>query len=191
MSKRLKQEALGMNAYHHHRGVLPSTIPAMASESQPGPWLFSTSGMRSNSGAGGARLKPGAGWAEGASLPAGGVMTVSTMACPLLAFGRMFFTGLCGGMPIFFGKLLRAQRLCLVIGHVWIWVADPRQIGQAGLGMQKLEHRIIAGLLFQFGDAAAAVFDVPKGNSFGGAGLLASGLECAIQHFDVAYFTLF
>src|SRR3954471_16542512 len=39
----------GMNAAHHQRGVLPSTIPAMESESHPRLRLFATSGMRSSS----------------------------------------------------------------------------------------------------------------------------------------------
>src|ERR1041384_6138025 len=43
---------LGTNAHHHHLGVLPSAIPAMASEIQPmGRWL-ETSGTRASSGGG-------------------------------------------------------------------------------------------------------------------------------------------
>src|SRR5213082_1079981 len=48
--------ALGMKAYHHHFGVLPSAMPAMASEIQPiGRWL-ATRGTRSSSGGGGGSL---------------------------------------------------------------------------------------------------------------------------------------
>src|SRR5882672_3298952 len=40
---------LGMKAAHHHLGVLPSTIPAIASEIHPRLRWFETSGIRSSS----------------------------------------------------------------------------------------------------------------------------------------------
>src|SRR6266480_5262158 len=47
---------LGMNAYHHHLGVLPSATPATASEIQPIGRRFDTSGTRASSGGGGWRF---------------------------------------------------------------------------------------------------------------------------------------
>src|SRR3990172_6384860 len=49
---------LGTNAHHHQSGALPSAIPAMWSESQPGLRWLATSGTRSSSlGTGGGSLK--------------------------------------------------------------------------------------------------------------------------------------
>src|SRR5439155_8479995 len=44
---------LGLNAYHHHLGVLPSATPATASEIHPIGRRFDTSGSRASSGGGG------------------------------------------------------------------------------------------------------------------------------------------
>src|SRR5688572_13972266 len=40
---------LGMNAYHHHFGVLPSATPEIWSDSHPSDRLFNTNGSRSSS----------------------------------------------------------------------------------------------------------------------------------------------
>src|SRR5688572_546761 len=40
---------LGMNAYHHHFGVLPSATPEIWSDNQPSERLLSTNGSRSSS----------------------------------------------------------------------------------------------------------------------------------------------
>src|SRR5262245_12977888 len=40
---------LGIKAYHHHFGVLPSATPAIWSDNQPRGRLLSTNGSRSNS----------------------------------------------------------------------------------------------------------------------------------------------
>ena len=44
---------LGMNAYHHHLGALPSATPATASEIQPIERWWATNGSRASSGGGG------------------------------------------------------------------------------------------------------------------------------------------
>src|SRR5260221_2178844 len=184
----IRQQKLGIKAYHHHLGVFPSTIPAMVSESQPGPWLFSTKGMRSSSGGGGAKVRVGAGFAPGMVLcEAGGGavgvgMRVSAMPASLLGFSGVVlvaFTMTFGRRAVLIREFLGTGRHGLVVRHFRVRVAHAGQIGQARLGEQKFEHGIVAVLLLQLGDAAGGVFHVPEGDRFGRAGLLAGGLESA------------
>src|SRR3989441_878345 len=75
---------LGMNAYHHHLGVLPSATPATASEIQPIGRRFDTSGSRASSGGGGCSF-------IGKAMPASAISPLLSRrirACPTRAVRR-------------------------------------------------------------------------------------------------------
>src|SRR5580765_7733342 len=127
-----RQSTLGINAAHHHPGVLPSMTPAIVSESHPSPRLFSTNGMRTNSGGGGARISFCAGRFAGtfSTSGLGGVRVVMVLAIMLSfhSFVRrrsMPFAVIFKWIAILFDEILRAKRHLRVVRHLRVGIAHP------------------------------------------------------------------
>src|SRR3954465_13447581 len=97
---------LGINAHHHHVGVLSSTIRETASEIQPMERLFATNGIRSSS--------------TGGSVSFGAVRFASILVRSFLLISVSFSTG-CAFVglvvPCFLKVCFRCERHIVVIRH--------------------------------------------------------------------------
>src|SRR5205823_2529014 len=125
----------------HHKGVLPSTIPAIVSESHPRLRRWATSGMRSNSA--------GVTGITGTSRISCSAI-VSSFRCGFrISRMRARAVGWRGVAPRLMFVLLDVQRYFVIIGHLRIRIAHSGQVSQARPRIQKTEHAIIAILLLE------------------------------------------
>src|SRR4029077_932881 len=153
-----------VNATHHQRGAGCSTTPEMRSVSQLKLRRFKTSGALAI--------------CRSASLIYGVAGTASMIKSPIANCQLPIATIANRKSKIensSFRYLLRQACGSDVLGvrHLWIWIADAREIAGSGDDVQVIEQAIIAILFFHFRYATLRVLDIAENDCACGAGLRA------------------